>query len=60
MEIYKPINDTLYWKNKYIPQKIEDLEIDNYIVSNITNWLKNYSKNKQIYNKDKKDKKIKK
>ena len=48
MEIYKPIIDKLYWKNKYAPNKIEDLEIDKCVVTNITNWLKNYNKNKPI------------
>ena len=56
MEIYKPINDTQYWKNKYIPKKIDDLDIDKYIINNIINWIKNYDNNKS----NKKNKNIKK
>lgn len=52
MEIYKPIQDTLFWKNKYIPNKINDLDIDKYIINDIIKWIKNYDINKS--NKKKK------
>ena len=57
MEIYKLVTDTLYWKNKYAPTKVEDLEIDKYITNNITNWLKNYNKNKPAIKINKNSKK---
>jgi nucleoside-triphosphatase THEP1 len=49
MEIYKPLNDTIYWKNKYAPKTIDDLEIDKSLIYNISNWFKNYNKNKAQY-----------
>jgi len=47
MEIYKVINDPLYWKYKYNPKTLEDLDIDYNVVNNIKNWLKNFNTNKQ-------------
>ena len=46
MEIYRPINDDIYWKNKYFPKCIDDLEINKNIIKLITNWIKNYNQNK--------------
>ena len=42
MEIYKPVIDTLYWKNKYAPKTIDELEVDKSIIYNVTNWLKKF------------------
>mgnify|MGYP003704820761 CR=1 FL=1 len=35
MELYKSIEDKLYWKYKYIPRTIDELRIDKNIVNNI-------------------------
>jgi hypothetical protein len=49
MEIYKNIEDTKYWKNKYNPQKIEDLDINPDVVHKIKKWLNDFDKNKKKY-----------
>jgi len=49
MEIYKNIDDVKYWKNKYNPQKIEDLDINPDIVQKIKKWLNDFDKNKKKY-----------
>ncbi len=53
MEIYRIIDDEIYWKNKYFPQNIEDLQINKTQINTITNWIKNYNKNKLTINKNK-------
>jgi DNA replication protein DnaC len=57
MEIYEPINDMIYWKYKYFPKTLADLEIDQYYINLISSWIKNYNKNK--INKDNKNNNIK-
>ena len=49
MEIYKDEVDELYWKSKYMPQKIESLDIDTNVVFKIKRWLNDYDKNKQLF-----------
>lgn len=46
MEIYRQLCDDNHWKNKYFPKSIKDLEINPYTLALITNWIKNYNKNK--------------
>ncbi len=46
MEIYEQITDTAYWKNKYFPKNIKELEIDTTTVNIIMGWITNYNKNK--------------
>ena len=46
MEVYKTVNDSLYWKNKYAPKNLDDIELDKSLMNNMSNWLKNYNKNK--------------
>ena len=53
MELYKPINDSSFWKYKYIPTKIEDIDINKAPLYQIKKWLDEFDKNKQIYSTDK-------
>jgi len=55
MEIYKHISDTLYWKNKYFPKCLDDLETNKNTINLITNWIKNYNKNKINHSSNKLD-----
>lgn len=55
MEIYKHISDTLYWKNKYFPKCLDDLETNKNTINLITNWIKNYNKNKINHSNNKID-----
>ena len=60
MDIYKPIIDTSFWKYKYSPTKIEDIDINKTQLYHLKKWLDDFDKNKQIYsfNKLKKKKDI--
>ena len=58
MEVYKIVNDSLYWKNKYAPKNLDDIELDKSLMNNMSNWLKNYNKNKPQLKGSKNIKKI--
>jgi DNA polymerase III delta prime subunit len=47
MELYKILDDDKYWKNKYMPKKIEDLDINNNDIKKIEKWLNDFLKNKE-------------
>jgi hypothetical protein len=49
MEIYKPIIDIVFWKNKYTPLKIEDIDINKAPLHQIIKWLDEFDKNKELY-----------
>ena len=55
MELYKILNDDSYWKYKYMPKKIEELDINNNNIKKIEKWLNDFSKNKE-YNLQKQQK----
>ena len=58
MDIYKPIIDNSFWKYKYAPNKIDDIDINKTPLYHIKKWLEDFEKNKYIYRNT--NKKIKK
>jgi hypothetical protein len=53
MELYKQNDDNSFWKYKYIPKKIEDIDINKAPLYQIKKWLDEFEKNKQIYTSNK-------
>ena len=60
MEVYNPITDNTFWKYKYAPFKIEDIDINKSKLYPIKKWLEDFDKNRELYKsnikKAKKDK----
>jgi hypothetical protein len=46
MDIYKSNDDYTFWKFKYSPQKIDDIDINKNYVYQIKKWLDDFDKNK--------------
>ena len=49
MELYKSIIDNTFWKYKYAPSKIEDIDISKTQLYPIKKWLDDFDKNKELY-----------
>jgi hypothetical protein len=48
MDIYKPNNDMLFWKFKYTPKIIDDIDINKSYIYQIKKWLDDFDKNKKL------------
>jgi hypothetical protein len=58
MDIYKSTKDDKFWKFKYAPNKIEDIDINKNYIYQIKKWLDDFKKNKELSLSKQNNKKI--